>query len=325
MQSPVLIIHNRPDDFRGDLEMSFPGLDFVYATSPEEVIPALEANDPEVVFSIKQSIFPAESHLPILDWPSVEWVQVGGSGYEHFDPWEARRLTLTNAAGVLAPYLAETIIGALLALNGGFLQYVESQRRRVWRPSPFKPLCDQTLMVIGLGSIGSLVAKNAQALGMHVIGIRTSGQAHPHADEVFPVPELKEVVGRADALTLHVRVTPQTVDLVDGPLLAAMKPGAFLLNASRGAVVEEKALAEALTSGHLGGAWLDVFKTEPLPAKSPVWDLPNLLISPHSSDNVNNWPSKFAEFFKKNLKRRLAGQELLNVVQPDQAMPKPAD
>lgn len=317
MQVPVLIIHNRPDDFRTALEDSFPDLRFVYATCPDEVRPALEANDPEIVFSIKQSIFPAESHRPALDWPSVRWVQVGGSGYEHFIPWDVSRLTVTNCVGVLAPFLAETVIGALLALNTGLLRYAGQQRNRVWRPIPFRPLAGQTLLVVGLGSIGGLVARNAKALGMHVIGIRRSGGENPWADEILPPESLTEVIGRADAVSIHVRVTPETVDLVNRDLLAAVKPGALLLNTSRGAVVDEAALAEALTEGRLGGAYLDVFKEEPLPGDSPLWDLPNLLISPHASDNVFDWSARFAGFFSRNLKRYLAGEPLLNVVQPD--------
>ena len=127
---PVLIAYERPDDFRDLLNARFPDLELVYATEAGAVLDALVRHDPEVVFSIKHPGFPGPVHAPIPAHPSVRWIQVGGSGYEHLAPWDAARVTVTNGVGVLAPYLAESVTGALVALGRGLLRYAEHQRAR---------------------------------------------------------------------------------------------------------------------------------------------------------------------------------------------------
>ena len=316
MTCSVLIVYDRPKDFAPMLAAAFPTVSFDYATRPQEIQPTLERCRPEVVFSIKHTDFPGNTHRPIVSFASVRWVQVGGSGYEHLLPWDSARLTVTNGAGVLSRYLAETVTGAMLALNGGLFAYFDRQRQKIWQPNPFRPLCEQTLLVVGLGSIGGQVAANAKALGMHVMGIRRRPEPHPAADEVFGPDRLEEVVGRADVVSLHVRLTDQTRHLFDRRVLAAMQPEALLINTSRGPVVDQTALAEALGSGHLKGAYLDVFDREPLPADSPLWHLPNVILTPHAADCVTDWPRKFADFFGANLRRWIDGRPLLNLVVP---------
>ena len=311
---PVMIAHSEPEQLRDLLATRFPGAPLCYAATPEQLLEILSAQDPEVVFSIKQDSFPAPTHRPIVEHPSVRWVQVGGSGYEHLQPWDGGRLTVTNCAGVLAPYLAETVIGAILALNRHFFRYAAQQRIRRWARIAFRPLAGQTLLVVGLGAIGALVAEKAKALGMMVIATRRSERPHPAVEEIHPPEALPDLLGRADFVSLHVRLTDETRHLIGRAALAAMKPGAFLLNSARGAVVETAALVEAIESGHLAGAYLDVFEAEPLPAESPLWDLPNVLVSPHTADNIAGWERTFAAFFADNLDRWQAGQPLVNQV-----------
>lgn len=314
-ESPsVLIVHDRPEDFRDLLQTRFPEVEFEFATSPDEVVPRLEATNPEIVFSIKHTGFPGPTHRPIVHHPSVQWVQIGGSGYEHIQPWDAGRTKVTNCAGVLSRHLAETVTGAILALNGGFIRYVEQQQRRVWKAYPFRPLSEQTLLIVGLGQIGGHVAANAKALGMRVLAIRRTDTSHPAVDGIYPPEQLPDVIARADVVSLHVRLTAETHHLFDASMFSAMKKGAFLINTARGPVVDEVALVEAVTGGQLGGAFLDVFETEPLPDSSPLWQLPNVLLTPHASENVLGWPRKFAEFFANNLDCWLNGRSLRNVV-----------
>ena len=313
---PVAILHDTPEDCRDLLEARFPALDFRYATSGEEVLPVLEESDPEAVLSIKHPGFPGPTHRPSVLHPSVRWVHVGGSGYDHMTPWDPERVTLTNSTGVLSPYLAETVIGAILALNGGFLHYVARQRERRWQPRPFVPLGEQTLLVVGPGAIGGRVATRAKALGMHVLAVRRSGVPPPGVDELFGPGDLHAALGRADYVSLHVRANDETRHLIGAEALAAMKHGAVLINTARGLVVDESALVEALARGHLGGAYLDVFETEPLPGSSPLWDMENVLLTPHAGDNVHGWPRKFVRLFADNLERWLAGEALVNVVRP---------
>ena len=209
---------------------------------------------------------------------------MGGSGFDHLAPWDADRITVTNGAGVLAPYLAESVTGAMLALACGFPGYAEQQRARRWRPVPFTPLRGRTLLVAGFGHIGECVARNAKALGMRVLATRATPAPHPAADAVQGPGALAALLPEADFVSLHVRLDAATRGLLSREAIAAMKPGAYLINTSRGAVVDEAALIDALRSGHLGGAYLDVFETEPLPAESPLWSMPNVILTPHASD-----------------------------------------
>ena len=183
---PVLIAHDRPDDFRDLLTARFPAEAFVYATTAPGILGALARHDPEAVFSIKHPGFPDAAHAPIPAHPSVRWIQIGGSGLEHLAPWDAGRITVTNGAGVLAPYLAETVTGAMLALGGGLLNYATQQRARRWKPAPFTPLRGRTLLVAGFGRIGECVARNAKALGMRVLAIRGTPAPQPRSRASSP-------------------------------------------------------------------------------------------------------------------------------------------
>ncbi len=313
---PVLIAHNEPDDFRDLLAARFPDVRFVYAATAPEVVRGLQEHDPEVVFSVKHPGFPGPAHAPIPHHRSVRWIQVGGSGFDHLAPWDASRVTVTNGAGVLAPYLAETVTGAMLALGCGLLNYAEQQREGRWQPAPFTPLRGRTLLVVGFGRVGECVARNAKALGMRVLGVRGRPAPHPEADEMHGPDALESLLPDADFVSLHVRLNEATRGFLSRAALAAMKPGACLVNTSRGAVVDEAALVDALRSGQVAGAYLDVFETEPLPAESPLWSMRNVLITPHASDNITGWPRRFAALFADNLERWRAGEPLLNVVSP---------
>ena len=313
---PVLVAHNEPDDFRDLLAARFPGVEFVYATTAQGVVEALARHDPEVVFSLKHPGFPGPAHAPIPAHPSVRWIQVGGSGFDHLVPWETARIIVTNGAGVLAPYLSESVTGAMLALGCGFLNYVEQQRARRWKPVSFTPLRGRTLLVVGFGRIGECVAGNAKALGMRVLAIRGTPAPHPAAHEMHGPDALETLLPAADFVSLHVRLNAATRGLLSREAIATMKPGAYLINTSRGAVLDETALVEALRSGRLGGAYLDVFETEPLPAESPLWAMRNVLITPHASDNIAGWPRRFAALFADNLDRWRDGEPLLNPITP---------
>jgi phosphoglycerate dehydrogenase-like enzyme len=132
--------------------------------------------------------------------------------------------------------------------------------------------------------------------------------------ELHPPQALPELLPRADFVSLHLRLNPETHHLINATSLALMRPGSFLVNTSRGSVVDQSALADALASGHIAGAYLDVFETEPLPPESRLWSIANLLITPHTADNIEGWPGKFTELFVDNLELWLAGRPLRNVV-----------
>jgi phosphoglycerate dehydrogenase-like enzyme len=315
-QPSILVVHDRPEECREVLAARYPGRAIAYAGSPAEVVPALAAHRPEVVLAIKHSGFPGAAQRPIVDFPTVRWVQVGGSGYDHFLPWDPARVTLTNCAGVLAQFLAETVLGAIIVLNRGFLSYRDQQRRREWTPIAFQPLRDRTLLIVGAGAIGGALGRLAKGLGMRVIGVRRAAGPMAGFDEVIPPSALVSALPRADIVSLHLRVTPETRGLFDRAAFTAMKPGATFINTARGALVDEAALIEALAGGRIAAAYLDVFAVEPLPASSPLWAMDNVFITPHASDNVGDWVQRFTAVFADNLDRWLRGEPLQRVVTP---------
>lgn len=312
----ILIVTDEGAVYEERLRRRFPDRPMASANGVDDVRAALEALRPEVVFSIKQPATPLESHRLAIGFPSVRWFHVGGSGYEHVMPWDDARITVSNSAGVLARYLAETVTAAILLLNGNFPRYLRQQAARLWQPQAFRPLAGQSLLVVGVGHIGGHVAANARALGMRVVGVRRTAEPHPSVDEMVTVAELPRVLREADFVSLHLRLTEETHHLINRAAIAAMKPGAYLINTARGGVVEEAALIEALRDGRLAGAYLDVFETEPLPTDSPLWSLPNVVITPHAADTVTTWQALFADFFADNLERWIAGQPLQNLVRP---------
>jgi len=310
----VLVVWDRPGEFEDLLAQRFPDVDFEYAATVEAVEVALRRLQPAVVFSIKHGRFPTECHRLSAAHASVQWVQVGGSGYDHLDGIDLSGVALTHAAGVLAPFLAETVTGAMLAWNGHFQHYRAQQREGVWCPIPFKPLSDRTLLVVGVGAIGGCVAANARSLGMRVLGANRSGGQVAKVDVMYRLDDLHDALGEADIVSVHLRLNEETRHFIDQDKLNAMKSGAFFINTARGPVVEEGALIKALLTGPLCGAYLDVFDEEPLPDDHPFWDMDNVFITPHAADGVEDWPRRFAAFFADNLDRWIAGEPLLNRV-----------
>jgi phosphoglycerate dehydrogenase-like enzyme len=312
----VLVIHDQPDDLRTVLCGRFPDVRFAFVERDSEVQTALLRHDPEAVFSVQHASFSGAVLRRALAHGGLAWFHVGGSGYDHLLPWPRSGVRVTTGAGVLAPFLAETVWAGILGLNANVLRYNEQRRRRAWHTHRFRSLRDQTLLVVGFGNIGRCVARIAKAFGMRVIAIGRSVDSPDSAvlDAVYSPTDVSDVVGQADVVSLHVRLTPETTGMVDERWLRAMKPGSILVNTSRGAVVDEPALIRALERNHLGGAYLDVFAVEPLPTQSPLWSLPNVLITPHAADAVEGWVLRYAQRFAENLQRWNEGRPLISEI-----------
>lgn len=311
-QGAVLVYAEEAETFAAPLRARFPSERLLVVGAADDLDAAL-AENPEVAFTTKGASLPIESFRTILDTQSLQWFHVGGSGYEHVaGRWDPARVTVTNSTGILAPFLAESCIGAMLALNHGMVAYRDQQKARLWQERYFRPLMGQRLLIVGAGAIGGELATRADALGMEVVAIRRSMSPVPGAREVRPPEALEESLGEADVVSVHLRLTDETRNLFDARLFKLMKRGALFLNTARGGHVVETDLADALRSGHLAGAYLDVFQTEPLPVDSELWDLPTLLISPHASDGVRDWRQRFIGFFADNLARYRAGEPLMN-------------
>jgi D-2-hydroxyacid dehydrogenase (NADP+) len=246
--------------------------------------------------------------------PRLAWLQSCTAGTDDpvFGRITATGATLTNAAGAAAPSIAQTVLLYLLALSRDFPAVLRAQSARTWQPLPSVDLDGLRLGIVGFGAIGQEVARLASAFGIEVIGMRR----RVRGDEgitVWPSERLPELLEWADAIVATTPLTDQTRGMIDAAAFAAMRPGGWFVNVGRGDVVDEAALVDALVSGHLGGAALDVFTTEPLPPESPLWAMPNVIVTPHSSGETDRTRRRSAELFLDNFRRWTTGSPLRNV------------
>ncbi len=251
------------------------------------------------------------------DARSLEWIHVAAAGVDTllFDELAASHVIVTNARGVFDRPIAEFVLASVLAQLKQLHVSRDLQRERVWRHRETETLGTQRALVVGTGAIGREIARVLRSLGVQVRGAgRTARTDDPDFDEVVESALLADHVGWADHVIVVAPLTEKTNGLVDRTVLAAMRPGAHLVNVGRGPIVDEQAMLDALVSGHLGAASLDVFSTEPLPSGSPLWTHPSVVISPHMSGDVVGWRDTLAHQFVANAERWLAGLPLANVV-----------
>jgi len=273
--------------------------------------------------------------------PKLRWVHSATSGVERaLTPTAlARGITVTNARGVFSRPIAEHVLLMILALSRRLPQLLELQRERTWQPLEGRELRDLTVGIVGYGSLGRAVAALLTAFGTRIVATRrrpdatdepaatrAAGAAGASGDDEFPVaPHLDKVYGpgdlhallaESDVVVLAAPLTPETENMIDERAIAAMKPDAWLINVARGRLVDEGALIRALRDGRLGGAALDVFREEPLGPNSPFWDVPNLVVTPHTAWSSARVLDRSIDLFCDNLRRFRAGEPLRNVVDP---------
>lgn len=251
--------------------------------------------------------------------PDLRWIHIIGAGVEHLRPidWLPPGAVLTNNRGVHAEKTAESALMAVLMLNNRIPAYVADQRARRWAPAFATPVAGKTVAVVGVGEMGHAAACAFKRAGLTVLGVRRGGRPRRGVDRMVGPDRLHEVLAEADFVHVTTPLTAETRHLIDATALDAMKPGAGLVNFGRGAVVDVTALAERLRDGRIGGAILDVHDPEPLPADSPLWDTPNLIVTPHvSSDDDVAYIPKTLDLVFDNLGRLLAGKPLRNRVRP---------
>ncbi|MFM2309198.1 MAG: hypothetical protein RLY87_1319 [Chloroflexota bacterium] len=254
--------------------------------------------------------------------PAVRWVYTPSAGVEHIDLalMKQRNITLTNAAGVHGIPIAEFVMLYLLAHAKKAWQLHDYPRDQ-WsavEQTKLDELDGKTMAILGLGGIGQETAKRAQAFGMRVIGSRRTPQPTPYVDHVVSDDEWQTLLPQADVLVIATPATSRTRGMIDATALALLKPKAYLINVGRGSAVDTPALINALTTGHLAGAGLDVVPEEPLPVDHPLWDAPNVWITPHVTSSSPNGRMRMMGLFLDNLERFRAGQPLHNVVNLDE-------
>lgn len=247
------------------------------------------------------------------DAKRLRWVHLTGAGVNHLAPfdWVPRGVRITNNRGVHAPKAAEFGALAALMLVQKIPQIASQQSRHDWRLTYSPSIVGLTAGIVGVGNMGGAVAESCKRLGMRVLGVRRSGQPHPAVDAMSDPRGLDRLLSESDVVFLCSPLTKETHALIDAPAIARMKRGAGLVNMARGAVVDSQALIAALESGHLSGAILDVFDPEPLPAESPIWSTPNLIVTPHcSSDDAVEYVPRTLDLIFDNIRALLAGKPL---------------
>jgi phosphoglycerate dehydrogenase-like enzyme len=270
----------------------------------------------EIIFGFR---FPVEW---LEDARKLKWVQLASAGSDHMlrlGLHERRPdLLLTTASGVHEIPISEHIVAMVLHFARGFHRAVRNQARGEWERFSVEEAHGKTACLIGYGPIARRAATLLEVLGMRVVAVRASiAEQQPGFEAIerfYPPEELNDVLAESDYVIIAAPRTPRTEGMVGAEQLRAMKKSAVLVNISRGALVDEPALIEALQSGEIAGAALDVFAQEPLPPESPLWGMPNVLITPHISGSNPHYDRRVTDLFVDNLKRYLGGEPLRNQV-----------
>jgi phosphoglycerate dehydrogenase-like enzyme len=312
-----LLLHSdRPEQFEPDIRARFPQIEISHCGTYADISSAIQTQCPNIVFSHKFESQPYPGRA-LVDGPSVRWIHVGGTGVDHLRPWSRDRLRVTNSAGASRVAIAEYVLGAIYALNLHLPACLKAQSESKWIARSIRVAEGDTIVVIGLGRIGSAICSKAKGAGLKVLGVRARPDPVPEVDEVFASDSMTTALGRADYVVLAVPLTEQTSNLLNDEAISTIKPGALLINVSRGGVVNEQSLLAALRAGHIRGAVLDVFQIEPLPADSPFWQLDNVIVTPHMAGFFEGWERATLDIFCRNLDRWISGLPLINEVDPE--------
>jgi phosphoglycerate dehydrogenase-like enzyme len=312
-----LVVHSDQPEAVLDILTSRLADEAIHYCCDYESLPAmLDRERPDVLYTIRFAGSRGFPRHAIVESPSLRWVSVGGSGTDHLSPWNPSRLTVTNAAGVAAETMAQYAVAAALSFSLGLPALAVEQRHHRWSPRPVASVKDRTVAILGLGHTGQAIAALARALGMRVTGIRARPAATANVDRVESSEYLHEILSDADFVVVCVPLTRLTRGLIDTAAFRALKPGAILIDLSRGGIVDQPALIAALRSGRLAGAALDVFETEPLPAGNPLWSMENVVITPHCSSVYDGWQRRSITMFCDNADRWRTGGQLKNIVDP---------
>jgi phosphoglycerate dehydrogenase-like enzyme len=290
-----------------------PGLEIVRASSLAEILDRIGAVDVFYGFPSAEIIAAA---------PQLRWIQTPSAGVEFVARIPAlveSDITVTSTRGAHAPSVAEHVFALLLALTRGIPTCLDWQRSRYWGNAEgyrmLHEISGSTMGIVGFGQLGRGVAQRARAFDLDLLAVDAQAvDGQPYLDEVWPPSRLYELLARSDAVVITAPYTAETYHLIDAAALAAMRPSAYLIAVSRGGIVDEDALTAALTSGRLAGAALDVAEHEPLPPDSPLWELPNVIITPHLAGASAAKERRCVEILRENLIRFASGEALLNVV-----------
>lgn len=298
----VLICHEFPPETSGTLNEfvsavrdRMPNIDLFQANNYQETVDYILDADVVIEHGFASKL---------LDYANeLEWIHTLSSGADFYDlnVVEEAGAILTTVSGVHAKPISEHVFALMLYFERGLFRSREQQRSHEWQRFPAGELGKQTLGIIGVGAIGGRIAEVGTAFGMDVLGLRRHpSKAHPAVDEMFGPDERHELLGRSDYVVLVCPLTEKTRGLIGREELSSMHNDAILVNVSRGEVVDQDALLEQLQTGYIGGAALDVAESEPLSRNSPMWDMSNVVITPHMAGGSPYFPERCAEIFAEN-------------------------
>lgn len=292
----------RPNDWRiflDRLEKTTPVT--VRRGSLDELVPLIEGL---VCWHIPEELLNRLSHL--------QWIQTTTSGADHLDSFLdacGRHIMVSTVKGMNADAVAEFALLAILAQKWRLPMLLKQQRQRIWKTHSTIPSELSTCAILGLGEIGSRLAQHVRRLGMHILGVRRSPTPHAGADEIFTFADMEAVLPRADFVVLTLPLAHDTMNLIGARELSWMKPSSYLVNVSRGGVVDEAALLEALEQQKIAGAVLDVTQLEPYPPGGPLWHVPNLALTPHLAGQRSDYSEAAAQIWVDNVHRYAAGTD----------------
>ncbi len=314
-RTPQKIVIRAPEELVAELREEFPQIEFTNVASRSDTVPAAVDADAIIGFCSRDILESAKR---------VVWVQIFSAGADRcvpLEPIRSGRITLTNMQKMSSPVLAEHAIAMVLSLARGLVTYGKSMETGAWQRGPearshIRSISGKTLLVVGLGGIGTEVARRADALGMHVVGTRRSSREGPEfVDYVGLSNELHELAADADVIVNALPLTPETKGLFDSEFFDIVKKGAIFVSVGRGASTVTADLVDALESGQLAGAGLDVTDPEPLPSDNALWQMPNVIITPHVAGSGGSRERHYV-LVRENIRRFAAGDPLLNVVDP---------
>lgn len=296
----------------------------------EEQLVAIKNAIPQAVVTLAREDDQIRQAMPVADviWGSrflaemlpeakqLRLIQVSSAGVDRLLTPEllAHPTALSNARGIHGATISEHVFMLMLALNRNLPAVLSAAQRKEWIRPDVLLLEGKTMGIVGYGSIGQAIARRAKAFDMRVLATRRHPQPDQWADEVWNDSRLGDLLAQSDYVVLATPLTKETYHLIGAKELAAMKPTGILINIARGPVVDEPALIECLQTGRILGAGLDVFETEPLPEDNPLWQLPNVIATPHLAGNMPDYDDRAFTIFLENLRRLSAGEPLQNVV-----------
>ena len=307
-----IIIPNLSEEDLDTVRGIAPHVGFVVTASAEET--QREIEDADAIF--EHGVSPEM----IRRAKKLRWIQRGGVGVEGlmFPELVNSDIVLANARGTTGINIAEHVMALILAFSRTINILVKRQMDKVWESRanlPVLEIAGETLGILGLGSIGLQVAKRAHAFDMRLLAVDATQTEKPdYVESLWRLDRLHEMLEQADFVSICCPLTPETEGMMSSAEFRVMKPTAFLINIARGKIVHQPALIEALRAGELAGAGLDVTNPEPLPKESPLWEMDNVIITPHHAGQSPKAPRRVFELFCENLKRFVAGEPLINVV-----------